>query len=85
MCSKINNFNITVNCAVIEDITSNLPTQLINCNYWKLPENIQLTEPGFNKLAKIDLPLGAGFLYVVCLGKLSGKIIPHQCKYILAG
>jgi hypothetical protein len=84
MCSKINNFHITVNCAVIEDITSNLPTQHINCNEWKLPENIQLTEPGFNTLAKIDLLLGASFLYVVCLDKLSGKIILHQCKHILA-
>jgi hypothetical protein len=77
LCSKIDNFHITVNCAVIKDITINLPTHLINCNDWKLPENIQLADPSFNRLVKIDLLLGAGFLFVVCLDKLSGKIIPH--------
>jgi hypothetical protein len=59
LCSKINKFHITVNCAVIKDITSNLPAQPMDCKDWKLSE--QLADPSFSKPAKIDLLLGAVF------------------------
>jgi hypothetical protein len=68
--SKINKFHITVNCTVIKDITGNFPAQPIYCKDWKLPEDIQLADPSFNKSAKIDLLLGADvFFDVVCLTK----------------
>jgi hypothetical protein len=75
--SKINKFHITANCAVIRDITGNLPAQPIDCKDWKLPEDIQLADPSFNKSAKIDLLLGADvFFDVICLNKRTRENYP---------
>ncbi|XP_038117277.1 uncharacterized protein LOC119769333 [Culex quinquefasciatus] len=57
--SMYDNFRATVDCLVMEEVTSNLPTVLEDVSSWELPSGIQLADPSFFVPGEVDLLLGA--------------------------
>jgi hypothetical protein len=88
--SRFGEFCINVNCAVVEAITGNLPSQHIDCSSWNIPDDVQLAVPKFFESATVDLLLGADyFSYVVSTETRSRHGYPTllntQFGWILSG
>lgn len=71
------NYQTTIACLVLEKITEKLPTSFFNKDAIKIPANIKLADPGFNKSGTIDLLLGSTiFWQLICDGQF--KLYPTQ-------
>lgn len=57
--SRYDDFRTTVNCLVMDQVTSNLPTVSEDINSWELPSGIQLADPSFYVPGEVDILLGA--------------------------
>ncbi|XP_065095083.1 uncharacterized protein LOC135716734, partial [Ochlerotatus camptorhynchus] len=54
---------------VVKKITNELPMQRFEATQLKIPENIELADPGFNVPGQIDVLIGSGFFF---------KLIKHS-------
>lgn len=57
--STINEFSCTLSCLVLPNITGNVPTISLNKNPLKIPSNLTLADPSFDKAAPVDMLVGA--------------------------
>ncbi|KAJ8912987.1 hypothetical protein NQ315_000044, partial [Exocentrus adspersus] len=70
--SIYNNFNCTISCLVLPQITQHLPQFTFDLGTINIPNNIQLADPHFNKSGEIQILLGAELFWkVVCIGQIS--------------
>ncbi|XP_058448943.1 uncharacterized protein LOC131428901 [Malaya genurostris] len=56
--SRKTDFKLDVDCLIINKITSPLPSHDIPIDEWKLPTNLFLADPTFNKCGDIDMIIG---------------------------
>ena len=63
---------VVVNAFVLTQLTSQLPSQIINVTHWSKLKNLQLADPSFNTPNEIDMILGNDVFYEV--------ILPEQMK-----
>ncbi|XP_055622509.1 uncharacterized protein LOC129766080 [Toxorhynchites rutilus septentrionalis] len=56
--SRKENFALNVDFLVLNNIMSQLPAQDIPIEHWKLPKNLFLADPNFNKSSGIDMIIG---------------------------
>ncbi|XP_055622063.1 uncharacterized protein LOC129765677 [Toxorhynchites rutilus septentrionalis] len=56
--SRKENFALNVDFLVLNNIMPQLPTQDIPIEHWKLPKNLFLADPNFNKSSGIDMIIG---------------------------
>ncbi|XP_058456550.1 uncharacterized protein LOC131433948 [Malaya genurostris] len=61
--SRKGDFSCGVNFLVMENVTANLPSQNISTEGWKIPKELFLADPAFNKSQPIDMVLGARHFY----------------------
>lgn len=89
--SKTNDFQISLSCLVLPNITGNLPNFSFDKNILNLPPNIVLADPNFHKSTSIDLLVGAEvFWELVSIGQIklgNGQPILQKTKlgWILSG
>lgn len=57
--SRLNSFNLEINCLIVPQITGTLPSAPVNIQELNLPENIVLADPKFHYPSNIDILLGA--------------------------
>lgn len=86
-----NNFQTTLSCLVLKQITGNLPSFSFDPAQLNIPANLCLADPAFFKSEKIDLLLGASvFWEILCAGQIQlgdGKPILQKTLFgwILSG
>jgi hypothetical protein len=69
--SNFNKFQVSVKCLVLPKITQNIPASPLVYDTFKIPSNIKLADPTFNKPGPIDLLLGNELFWkVLCVGKV---------------
>lgn len=69
--SHCNAYNVTISCLVLPKITEDLPTMSFNKTSVKLPANIKMADPNFNKAGPIDILLGSSiFWQLMCVGQI---------------
>lgn len=74
--SRINGFATQFEAFVLPRIISPQPAQFIEVSEWKVPKNLVLADPNFNRPGKIDLLLGAEhFLQLLSVGQI--KLSPQ--------
>lgn len=73
MKSRHNEFNVTLSCLVLAEITDTLPKRPINIQHLNLPVGIYLADPSFNEPSKIDMLIGADLFW-----DLVGSEIRHM-------
>ncbi|XP_058822232.1 uncharacterized protein LOC131683878 [Topomyia yanbarensis] len=56
--SRKTNFSLDMNCLILKKITSALPFQDVSITDWKLPTDVFLADPSFNKQGDIDMIIG---------------------------
>lgn len=85
--SNRNNFESSISCLVLKQITDYLPSQSLNISKLNIPSNIQLADPEFNKSRPVDLLLGVStFWQVLCAGQIHlGENLPILQKQYLDG
>lgn len=72
-----NNYTTVVSCLVLPKITTCLPSQSFNKELIKIPSNIVLADPLFNRSGNIDMLLGASIFYeLLCIGQIREKNNP---------
>ncbi|XP_026462759.1 uncharacterized protein LOC113365404 [Ctenocephalides felis] len=66
---KINSINSSysrsINCIVIDKITTNLPAQKVDASDWKIPNNIKLADPSFSNPGPVDVLIGAELFFEI--------------------
>jgi hypothetical protein len=66
-----NKFQASIKCLVLPKITQNIPASPLVYDTFKIPSNIKLADPTFNKPGPIDLLLGNELFWkVLCVGKV---------------
>jgi hypothetical protein len=69
--SNFNKFQASIKCLVLPKITQNIPASPLVYDTFKIPSNIKLADPTFNKPGPIDLLLGNELFWkVLCVGKV---------------
>ncbi|XP_011858217.1 PREDICTED: uncharacterized protein LOC105555783 [Vollenhovia emeryi] len=69
--SRINGFQVNLDCLVIGKITQNIPVNRLSLQELRIPEGITLADPDFDKPSHVDLLLGAEvFFELLCIGKI---------------
>lgn len=61
--SCINAYKAIISCYVINEITNDIPGSKIDTSNLTIPPNIKLANPTFYKPMKIDILIGAVYLY----------------------
>ncbi|XP_047106253.1 uncharacterized protein LOC124775465 [Schistocerca piceifrons] len=90
LSSRLNDFHIRTTCAIVDHVTSDLPTSKIDTRSWSVSRNLPLADPEFNKPATVDLILGAEvFFDVVCKERLvkpsHPSLVETRFGWILSG
>lgn len=68
------NYRISIDAYVLQKITSNLPSQGLNCDHLQYLTNLKLADPDFHVPGKIDLLIGCDrFLLLLCDGQIIKK------------
>ena len=84
-------YTFAISCAVLPNITYNLPQVKINMNKLNIPKNIILADPEFGIPAPVDLLIGAdGYYDILCpeliqLGKNLPVLQGTKLGYVIAG
>ena len=67
----------TIQCLVVDSITSPLPASDINVSDWNIPKHLRLADPQFNISIEIGILLSSDIVFnVLC----NGKIPPRHRK-----
>ncbi|XP_058816139.1 uncharacterized protein LOC131679424 [Topomyia yanbarensis] len=61
--SRVTEFSVEVDFLVLQRVTSELPSTTVSVSHWKIPDNLQMADPGFNTSSRIDLLIGAEHFY----------------------
>ncbi|XP_058840273.1 uncharacterized protein LOC131695773 [Topomyia yanbarensis] len=61
--SRKEHFSCGVNFLVMDKLTANLPAQNVSITDWRIPKDLFLADPTFNKSQPIDVVLGAKHFY----------------------
>ncbi|XP_045501378.1 uncharacterized protein LOC123698678 [Colias croceus] len=61
--SKVNRFNINIQCLVLPRITSKLPSLPIKSQRFQIPKHISLADPTFSVPSDIDILIGADIFW----------------------
>ncbi|XP_029054805.2 uncharacterized protein LOC114882094 [Osmia bicornis bicornis] len=70
--SRLNNFNVRVECLVLDRITQRLPVNSLDLTRLAIPNNIKLADPNFHVSGEIDLLLGAEIFWsLMCVGQIN--------------
>ncbi|XP_076385701.1 uncharacterized protein LOC105664200 [Megachile rotundata] len=68
--SKINKFSANLACLVLNEITQDMPSIVLDSIVTSKPAHIVLADPEFNKCRPIDVLMGAGlFWHLLCVGQ----------------
>lgn len=80
--SHINLFSVDISCLVVPSISEKLPLVSIDHSQWKLPQNLKLADPCFNRSAPIDLLIGIQLFWkLLSIGHIAlGKGLPIAQK-----
>ena len=89
--SRHSGFSATFNSMVVPSITNYQPTITFEPSEWKIPGNINLADPSFNKHCRIDLLIGAELFFdLMSIGQI--KLTSHlpilqktQLEWVLSG
>lgn len=69
--SRNGSFTSRVQCLILPQISSKLPTTTLNINHFSIPDNITLADPKFYDSQQIDMLIGADLFWeVICEGKM---------------
>ncbi|XP_070526460.1 uncharacterized protein [Cardiocondyla obscurior] len=69
--SRLNAFQQEMECIVTDVITERIPAVTVRRETIKLPPNIELADPQFNKASEIDMLIGAElFWQLICIGQI---------------
>lgn len=85
------NFNLSMSCLVLRDLTGSLPKTPINICSLKLPANIQLADPTFQQPGPIEVLIGADVFWNILgneqksLGTNGPKLISSKLGWIVSG
>ncbi|XP_070527718.1 uncharacterized protein [Cardiocondyla obscurior] len=89
--SRLNAFQQEMECIVTDVITERIPAVTVRRETIKLPPNIELADPQFNKASEIDMLIGAElFWQLICIGQI-GATREHptlqktRLEWVLAG
>ncbi|XP_055714261.1 uncharacterized protein LOC129808509 [Phlebotomus papatasi] len=86
--SQYEPFSMRLDCVVLERITDNQPSAFVDSGTLRIPPNLRLADPNFNKPGKIDLLLGAvAFMEALRSHHISGSssFLETVFGYIVAG
>ncbi|XP_058456335.1 uncharacterized protein LOC131433760 [Malaya genurostris] len=61
--SRVTDFSVGVDFLVLHRVTSELPSASVPVSQWKIPDNLQMADPSFNRSSRIDLLIGAEHFY----------------------
>ncbi|XP_053685671.1 uncharacterized protein LOC128735203 [Sabethes cyaneus] len=61
--SRKMNFCCTAEFLIMDKVTANLPAQNVSVSGWKIPQELFLADPCFNKTQTVDMVLGAKHFY----------------------
>uniref|UniRef100_A0A1Y1L369 Integrase catalytic domain-containing protein n=2 Tax=Photinus pyralis TaxID=7054 RepID=A0A1Y1L369_PHOPY len=74
-----NNFGGTLQCLIVDKITSALPTCSFDANAISIPANIRIADPEFNKSQGVDMLIGASIFWsLVCVGQIQQNGLTYQ-------
>lgn len=74
--SRQHAYKSTLPVLVIDEIVTQHPTTWIDAKQLRIPENLTLADPTFNRPGKIDLLIGASIFWeLICVGQI--KLAPH--------
>lgn len=59
------NFNVTLTCCVLPELTGELPKSFIGLHNFNIPCDIKLADPHFNEPSPIELLIGADLFWVI--------------------
>ena len=75
--SNDESWTFTIQCLVVDSMTSPLPASDINVSDWNIPKHLRLADPQFNISKEIGILLSSDIVFnVLC----SGKIPPRHRK-----
>jgi hypothetical protein len=63
--SQVSDCTLNLNCAVVNNITTQLPAQKIDCSFWNIPKDIVLSDSTFNQPSTIEVLLVADVYYEI--------------------
>ena len=80
--SIYNAFEKTITCLTVPEISKFVPNEFVKRDNFRIPKNLQLADPNFNKPAPIDLLIGSGStLSMFCIGQTN---LSAQDKHLYA-
>lgn len=72
--SRLNSFDAVVDCVVMERITNNVPTIILERSNFELSRNLMLTDPQFHVLSEVGILTGADLFWrVLCVGQIKAS------------
>ncbi|XP_018404138.1 PREDICTED: uncharacterized protein LOC108780819 [Cyphomyrmex costatus] len=72
--SRLNSYNVTINCLVVDNVTEKLPAFSLKRNEFDFPHNVKLADPRFNVSSEIDLLIGAEIFWdLLCVGQIKAS------------
>lgn len=81
VASRVTNFNVNLDFFVLPKITNELPLHSFDYDRQKLPFNLELADPYFNRPDKIDMLLGTEVYHEIVTGERL-KIIEHLPPFL---
>ncbi|XP_055585541.1 uncharacterized protein LOC129738386 [Uranotaenia lowii] len=89
--SRFNYFSFPLDCIVLRNLTSHLPSTTTPKTSWKIPNNVDLADPNFNVRQKVDLIIGAEYFYSflkggrIELGSPSAVLVETVFGWLVSG
>ncbi|XP_072934806.1 uncharacterized protein [Epargyreus clarus] len=89
--SSISDYKIGIDCFILPEITSSLPSTFININNLSLPSGIRLADPTFNIPSSVDILVGAEIFWDIVganqihLGKNKPTLVESKLGWLLSG
>lgn len=92
MCSRLSDYEASINFHVINSITNKLPSHSVNIHQLNIPDTILncLADPGFHEPGNIDVLIGAEIFYELLIGESKktpeGTVLHNTCLgWVLTG
>lgn len=72
--SRVNSFNVKVDCIVSEQVTTRLPVFNLRRSNFQISRNIRLADPQFHLSSDIDILVGADLFWkILCVGRIGAS------------